>query len=94
MIIITNDEWVADLRTMICRNTNTRMVIEFQRDGTTYTGKIKEIPFELMTKWTKTKHGKQLIKKAVMEAEKVLWRAQIESNIENLKKRNNICYQQ
>lgn len=94
MIIITNDEWVADLRTMTCRNIITGMVFEFKKNETTYTGKLTEMPFELLRQWIQKEQGEKFIKKAVIEAEKVLRIAQIESNIENNKKRNNICYRQ
>lgn len=57
------------------------MVVEFNKNGTTYTGKIKDMPFKLMRQWAKTEHGELFIKNAIMEAEKIFWRALIENDI-------------
>jgi len=82
MITIKSGEWVANLTDMTCRNINTRIVVEFHKSGAAYAGKIKDMPFELLRRWSTTEHGEQFIKKVIMEAEKVFLRSLIESDIE------------
>ncbi|MDR0474448.1 MAG: hypothetical protein LBH43_12345 [Treponema sp.] len=79
MVNLINDGWVVDLGNETCWNFNTKMVVEFEKCGKTYVGKIKDMPIELMAQWAKLRHGERLIKKAVGEAEEVFLRAIIES---------------
>lgn len=82
MVTIANDEWIADLGSKTCYNINTKMVVEFQKSGNTYIGKIRDMPIKIMSKWAKLRHGERLIKKAVEEAEEVFLRAFYESDNE------------
>jgi len=79
MVTITNGEWIADLGTMTCRNITNNIVVEFGKD---LNGKIKDIPMNLLTKWSADPHGERNIQKAVLEAEEVFLRAYYESDIE------------
>jgi hypothetical protein len=80
MVTLTNGEWIADLGAMLCRNINTKMVVEFEECGRTYRGKIRDMPIKLMSKWAKQKHGEKLVFKAITEAEEVFLRTLFESN--------------
>jgi bifunctional pyridoxal-dependent enzyme with beta-cystathionase and maltose regulon repressor activities len=82
MVTIVGGEWIADLGTMICRNIITRMVVEFEKSGTGYVGKVKDMPLEIFAQWAKKEHSERLMKKAVAEAEVVFLRTVIERNIE------------
>ena len=82
MITITSDEWIADVGAMMCRNVSNKIIVGFERSGKTLTGKIKDMPMELMAKWAGEPEGEMKIQKAVMEAEEVFLRAYFESDIE------------
>ena len=85
MVNIVNDEWIADLGGMTCKNINTGMIVEFKPCGKAYEAKVKDMPMELFSEWAKLKNGEQNIKKAVEEAEGVFLRAIIGSEIEGMK---------
>jgi hypothetical protein len=71
------EEWIVDLGNMTCRNINTKMVVEFQKSGKGYKGKIKDMPIELMAQWAKLKDGERLMQKTVMDAEEVFYGPQL-----------------
>ena len=79
MVHIANEEWVVDLGSMTCRNYNTNIVVGFERQGKGLTGKIKDMPIDLMAEWAGEAHGERRIQKAVMEAEEVFLRAYFEN---------------
>jgi bifunctional pyridoxal-dependent enzyme with beta-cystathionase and maltose regulon repressor activities len=82
MVEIVGGGWIADLGAMTCRNIFTNMVVEFEKSGTGYVGKVKDMPLEIFDRWAKLEHGEKLMKKAVAEAEEVFLRAVIERDIE------------
>jgi hypothetical protein len=84
MITMTNAGWVADLETMTCRNTSTRMVVEFYKTGKSYIGKIKDNHIEVIENWSKLWYGDYLIKNAVMQAEEVFLKDFKENDITNM----------
>jgi hypothetical protein len=84
MTTMTNGGWVADLETMSCRNTCTRMVVEFYKTGKNYIGKIKDIHIEVIENWSKLWYGDYLIKNAVMQAEEVFLKDIKENDITNM----------
>ena len=86
MTNILSGEWIADLGSLTCRNSNTRIIVEFQKSGKTYIGKIKDIPVDLSAHWSKMQHGEGLIRKAVREAEDVFLRAYVEKEIDKKKR--------
>ena len=75
MITISDGEWIADLGAMTCRNYVNSIVVVFEKKGKILTGKIKDMPFELVEKWAALPHGEKNIQNAVMEAEEVFLRA-------------------
>jgi hypothetical protein len=87
MVTIANGEWIADLGNKTCWNIRTKMVVEFQKSGKAYVGKIENMPIELMSKWAAEPHGERRIQKAVEEAEDVFLRALFENKIEDRKNR-------
>ena len=89
MITIAQGEWIADLGAKLCRNINSRMVVCFEKQGKTLTGKIKDMPMELFQQWAMIPNGEKLIQKAVMEAEEVFLRAYFESDMEKTGIRKN-----
>jgi hypothetical protein len=78
--------WVADLETMTCQNTSTRMVVEFYKIGKNYIGKIKNMPIKLVELWSKLWYEDYLIKNAVMQAEDVFISAFIDNDYEDAEK--------
>ena len=82
MVTIAQGEWIADLGAMICRNINNGIIVCFEKDGKHLTGKIKDLPFELMEQWAQVRDGHKIMRKAVMEAEEVFLRAYFESAVE------------
>jgi hypothetical protein len=83
MVMIEDGGWVADLEAMACRNILTNMVVEFEKSGSSYVGKIKDMPLETFGQLAKQRHGERFIKNAVAEAEEVFLRAVIEKDIEH-----------
>jgi len=82
MVTIANGEWIADLGNLTCRNINTQMVVEFEKCGRTFRGKMRDMPIELMSQWAALENGDRLIINAITEAEEVFLRALAESRIE------------
>jgi len=80
MLTIVDDEWVVDTEALICRNTLTKIVVEFERSGETFIGKIKEMPFELTVRLSKMKDGELILRKAVFDAEEIFNKEIIEMN--------------
>jgi hypothetical protein len=82
MIEIANGEWIADLGAMVCRNISNKIDVEFEGEGKNVTGKIKDMPMDLFTKWAEKPDGERLIQKAVLEAEEVFLTAFFESQLD------------
>ena len=82
MISIIQGECIADLGAMVCRNIKNGIVVEFEKSGKTLTGKIKDIPLELLELLAKRKNGHTFIEKAVYDAEEVFLRAYFESDMD------------
>jgi hypothetical protein len=64
-----NDEWVADLGNMTCRNKANNITVALEKSDYLFIGKIKDIPKELEEQWAAEGDGKKRKEKAVMEAE-------------------------
>jgi hypothetical protein len=75
MLTKTNDNWFADLQNMTCCNVENQMVIAFEKRGTALMGRIKNIPIELLEKWAADPDGNKYIRKAVIEADEVFFKA-------------------
>jgi len=75
MVATANTEWVADVVTMTCKNTTNNIVVIFEKLGINLTGKIKNLPLELINKWTVEKNGEVNIRNAVKEAEEIFLKA-------------------
>jgi len=78
MNIIPKEGWVADLKTMTCRNINTGIVVTFERKKKILLPKINDIPVEFMEIWEKMKNEEK--EKIISEAEDVFMNAFIENN--------------
>jgi hypothetical protein len=81
---MTNGRWVTDFETMTCKNTSTRMVVEFYKKDKSYYGKIKDMHIEIIELWSKLWYGDYLIKNAVMQAEEVFLNDYKENDITNM----------
>jgi len=68
---------------MTCKNTTNNIVVIFEKLGINLTGKIKNLPLELINKWTVEKNVEANIRNAVKEAEEVFLRAYEKDNYEN-----------
>ena len=81
MVTTASSDWIADLGAMTCRNCVNNIIVAFDRNWRTLTGKIKDMPIELMEKWAAVPDGEKYIQNAVMEAEEVFLRASFENDV-------------
>jgi len=72
-------KWIADIRTMKCRNTTNNIVVLFEKMGINLTGKIKNLPLELIYKWTFEKNIEFNIRNTMKEAEEIFINAYFQS---------------
>ena len=79
MVTIMQEEWIADLGSMTCKNISNKIVVSFKKYGNSIRGKIKYIPIKLFAQWAAEPHGEYRIQEAVLKAEKVFMRACFES---------------
>ena len=82
MISKTTGKWHVDLANFTCHNTETKMIITFEKKGKSLRGKIKEIPLSLLENWVKDPNCNKLIRKAVIEADEVFFKAYFNNEIE------------
>jgi hypothetical protein len=81
-MVTETDEWLGDFDTMVCQNKTNKIVVELEKKGKAYIGKIKYLPIELMVILAGMKDGELLIKKLVMDAEEAFTRAYLMRNEE------------
>ena len=67
--------WLVDLNNLTCLNAETQMVIAFVKRGTMLVGTIQKIPVELTEKWIKDPNRDRNLRKAVIEADEVFFKA-------------------
>jgi len=75
-------KWIVDLKNLTCHNPENQMVVGFEKKGNTLEGKIKDIPCELFEKWKNDPNCRTIMKKAVIEADEVFFRAYFNKEIE------------
>ena len=75
MIKLANENWIADLWSMTCWNSITKIMFSFEKKGNSLTGKIKEIPLEVMENMVADPHGRKNIKKMIIEAKNAFLQA-------------------
>jgi len=73
------ESWIADLKTMTCRNKNTNIVVTFEKKRNIFLPKIKDIPVELHEEWSQMKDREK--EKIISEAEDVFMKAFIEHDL-------------
>jgi hypothetical protein len=81
-ITSANIEWVADTVTMTCKNTTNNIVVLFEKLGKSLTGKIINLPLELINKWAVEKTVEIKIRNALKEAEEIFFRAYFNNDYE------------
>lgn len=74
-----DDDWIAYLGSMTCKNRRNGIIVEFTPCGKAYVGKIKDIPMNVFAKWAKLPDGELHVQKAVAEAEIVFLQTVFES---------------
>jgi hypothetical protein len=74
-------KWIVDLENLTCRNTENELVIVFERRGMMLMGTIKNMPIRLVQKWTQDPNCKADIRKALVEADEVFFKAYFASEI-------------
>jgi hypothetical protein len=79
MVTVMSGKWIADLKTMTCRNIENGVVVLFEKNGGVLRGKIKDIDAGLMSRWAGEPHGERRIRRMVEEAEEVFLRAYFEA---------------
>jgi len=65
---------------MTCKNTTNNIVVKYEKLGKNLTGKIIDLPLELINKWTIEKTVEINIRNAVKEAEEIFMKAYAENN--------------
>jgi hypothetical protein len=55
MITLMQENWIADLPTMTCRNIVNKIVLQFTPKGTTLQGEIKDMPLSLLSSLARKK---------------------------------------
>ena len=73
-ITAANTEWVADTETMTCKNTTNNIVVLFEKSGKNLTGKIINLPLELINNWAVEKAVEKNIRNALREAEEIFFK--------------------
>jgi len=68
---------------MVCRNINNGITVCFLKTGKMVTGKIQDMPMELLQQWAALPDGHMYIQNAVMEAEEVFFEGYVGNVIEN-----------
>ena len=76
------EKWVVDLLNLTCRNIENQMVVAFEKKGPALEGKIKDMPVELLEMWARETNSETRIKRAVIEADEVFFRAYFDNEIE------------
>lgn len=72
---MNNNEWIADLSNMTCKNTVNNIVILFRKINGSLVGEIKDLPMKIVNKWAVEGHGETGIKNNVTEAEIIFLKA-------------------
>jgi len=76
------EKWVVDLLNLTCRNIENQVVVAFEKRGPALEGKIKDMPVELLEMWTREANGENHIRRTVIEADEVFFRAYFDSEID------------
>ena len=71
-----------DLKNLICRNTENQMIVIFEKRGTALEAKIKNMPEELAEEWAWNPNSARQMKKALIEADEVFFRAYFNREIQ------------
>ena len=77
-----NGKWHANLKNLTCRNTETNMVVSFEKRGSALISKIMDLPLSLITKWSLDQNGSSQLRKAVIEADEAFFKAYFNREIE------------
>jgi len=75
-------KWVVDLLNLTCRNIENQIVVAFEKKGPALEGKIKNMPVELLEMWAREASNENRIRKAVIEADEVFFRAYFDNEID------------
>ena len=80
---IPKNGWIADFETMTCRNVNTGIVVTFKKKRNIFLPTIKDVPVDIVEKWSKMKDEETEKEKGkiISEAEDVFMKAFIENDI-------------
>ena len=70
-------DWEFDDSLMVCRNAENDVIVNMEKVGNTYIGRLNGLPMALIKKITGLQHGeriiKQIIRSAEMEFSRVHW---------------------
>jgi len=77
----TSGNWVADLRTLSCRNSTNNITISFEKIEGNLRPKIREMPIEMLKKWVIDPEYVRYIRKTVKEAEDFFTKAYYENKV-------------
>jgi hypothetical protein len=75
--------WKVNLAEMTCRNTFTKIEIEFVKNREGFDGKIKFMPMDLLEKCSKNQFGEYYIREAIMDAQVAFLRAYYKNDLNN-----------
>jgi hypothetical protein len=80
MVYLAYGQWIADLRTMTCRNYVWNITVAFEKQGDALIGEISEMPNNPNRKWIFSPIGDKIRKKIIKEAEEVFLKAYSENH--------------
>ena len=83
MSAIAYGNWITDLATSTCWNCVNRVIVAIENDGNTLTGKIKDIPVDLLDKWALDPQCNKYLSSIVSEAKEAFTKAYYENDFEH-----------
>jgi len=76
---IVYGNWIADLVALTCWNCVTKIIVSFENEGNSLTGKIKEMPADLLEKWAFDPQCRRFVHNTLTEAKEAFQRACLEN---------------
>jgi hypothetical protein len=70
-----SSEWIVDLKAMTCRNSINKIIVSFEKQGESIYTKIDYVPLEMLRTWAMKQEVRMNMRKVIMEAEDVFFKA-------------------
>jgi hypothetical protein len=82
MVYFAYGQWIADLRTMTCRNFVWNITVTFEKQGDALIGEISYMPDNSNRKWIFSPIADRIRRKIIKDAEEVFLKAYFENELE------------